>query len=55
MTRASRSSRSEWAQPRASTRQTDKIDDPLLQLMERLRTQNQFDVIKAARFAYRGE
>ena len=35
--------------------ETDKIDDPLLQLMERLRTQNQFDVIKAVRFAYRGE
>ena len=35
--------------------QTEKIDDPLLQLMERLRTQNQFDVIKAVRFAYRGE
>ena len=35
--------------------QTVKIDDPLLQLMERLRTQNQFDVIKAVRFAYRGE
>ena len=35
--------------------QTDKIDDPLLQLMETLRTQNQFEVIKAVRFAYRGE
>jgi len=35
--------------------QTAKIDDPLLQLMERLRTQNQFEVIKAVRFAYRGE
>jgi hypothetical protein len=33
----------------------DKIDDPLLQLMERLRTQGPFDVIKAVRFAYRGE
>ena len=35
--------------------QTVKIDDPLLQLMERLRTQNQFAVIKAVRFAYRGQ
>jgi eukaryotic-like serine/threonine-protein kinase len=35
--------------------ETEKIDDPLLQLMERLRTQNQFEVIKAVRFAYRGE
>ncbi len=35
--------------------QTEKINDPLLQLMERLRTQNQFEVIKAVRFAYRGE
>ena len=35
--------------------ETAKIDDPLLQLMEKLRTQNQFDVIKAVRFAYRGE
>jgi eukaryotic-like serine/threonine-protein kinase len=33
----------------------DKIDDPLPQLMEKLRTQNQFEVIKAVRFAYRGE
>jgi serine/threonine protein kinase len=35
--------------------ETEKIDDPLLQLMDRLRTQNQFEVIKAVRFAYRGE
>jgi hypothetical protein len=35
--------------------QTVKFDDPLLQLMQRLRTQNQFAVIKAVRFAYRGE
>ena len=35
--------------------ETAKIDDPLLQLMERLRTQNQFAVIKAVRFAYRGD
>jgi serine/threonine protein kinase len=35
--------------------ETAKIDDPLLQLMEKLRSQNQFDVIKAVRFAYRGE
>jgi hypothetical protein len=33
----------------------DKLDDPLLQLMERIRTQGHFDVIKAVRFAYRGE
>jgi hypothetical protein len=33
----------------------DKLDHPLLQLMERMRTQGQFDVIKTARFAYRGE
>jgi predicted Ser/Thr protein kinase len=33
----------------------DKLDDPLLQLMERMRTHGQFDVIKTARFAYRGE
>jgi hypothetical protein len=33
----------------------EKIDDPLLQLMGRLRTQYQFDVIKAVRFAYQGE
>jgi predicted Ser/Thr protein kinase len=32
-----------------------KIDDALLRLMERLRTQGPFDVIKAVRFAYRGE
>jgi hypothetical protein len=35
--------------------EADKIDDPLLQLMEKLRTKNQFEVIKAAQFAYRGE
>ncbi len=33
----------------------NKLDDPLLQLMERMRIRGQFDVIKAARFAYRGE
>jgi eukaryotic-like serine/threonine-protein kinase len=33
----------------------DRLDDPLLRLMERMRTQGQFDVIKAARFAYGGE
>jgi eukaryotic-like serine/threonine-protein kinase len=33
----------------------DKIDDPLLQLMERLSSQRPFDLIKAVRFAYRGE
>jgi hypothetical protein len=32
----------------------DKLADPLLQLMERMRTQGNFDVIKTARFAYRG-
>ncbi len=35
--------------------EADKLDDPLLQLMERMRTQGQFDVIQTARFAYRGE
>jgi hypothetical protein len=33
----------------------DTLDHPLLQLMERMRTQGQFDVIKTARFAYRRE
>jgi predicted Ser/Thr protein kinase len=33
----------------------DRIDDPLLQVMERLKAENQFDLIKAVRFAYRGE
>jgi eukaryotic-like serine/threonine-protein kinase len=40
---------------RAIDEETEKIDDRFLQLMERLRTQNQFDVIKAVQFAYRGE
>jgi hypothetical protein len=35
--------------------QTETIDDPLMQLMQRLRRQNQFEVVKAIRFAYRGE
>jgi len=35
--------------------ETVKIDDQLLHLMQRLRTSWQFDVIKAWRFAYRGE
>jgi hypothetical protein len=35
--------------------QTEKIDDPLVQLMERVRTRHQFEAIKAVRFAYRGE
>jgi predicted Ser/Thr protein kinase len=35
--------------------QTAKLDDPLMQLMERLRSRQQFDLIKAVRFAYRGE
>jgi hypothetical protein len=35
--------------------EADRIDDPLLQAMERLRAENQFDLIKAVRFAYRGE
>jgi serine/threonine protein kinase len=35
--------------------QTEKIDDPLLQLMQRLRTENQFEVVRAVRFAYKGE
>jgi predicted Ser/Thr protein kinase len=33
----------------------DKIDEPLLHLMERLRKEGQFDVIRPVRFAYRGE
>ena len=40
---------------RAIDAETEKIDDRLLQLMERLRTHNQFEVIKAVQFAYRGE
>ena len=40
---------------RSIDEQAEKIDDWLLQLMQRLRTKNQFDVIKAVRFAYRGE
>jgi hypothetical protein len=35
--------------------EADRIDDPLLQLMERLRSQDQFDMIRAVRFAYRGD
>jgi hypothetical protein len=35
--------------------QTEKIDDPLIQLLERLRTQTQFEVVKWVRFAYRGK
>jgi len=42
-------------QHRGINEEADKIDEPLLQLMERLKTQNQFDVIKAAQFVYRGE
>jgi hypothetical protein len=42
-------------QPRGIGDEPDKIDEPLLQLMERLRTEGPFDVIKAVRFAYRGE
>ncbi len=33
----------------------EKVDDPLLNLMERLRTDGGFEVIKAVRFAYGGE
>jgi predicted Ser/Thr protein kinase len=32
-----------------------KIDEPLLHLMERLRKEGRFDVIRPVRFAYRGE
>lgn len=35
--------------------EADKINEPLLQVMEKLRTQHQFEVIKVAQFAYRGE
>jgi serine/threonine-protein kinase len=55
----------ERGQPLAMTRsgqnrgidpgKVDAIDDPILQLMERLRTRAQFEVIQAVRFAYRGE
>ena len=51
--------------PAASTRsgqhrgidpgQLGTIDDPILRLMERLRTGSHFELIKAVRFAYRGE
>jgi Domain of unknown function (DUF4384) len=40
---------------RGIAEEADKIDEPVLKLMERLRTQNQFEVVKAAQFAYRGE
>jgi hypothetical protein len=40
---------------RGIAEEADKIDNPLLQLMERLRKQGPFDVIKAVRFAYRVE
>ncbi len=40
---------------RGIAEKADKLDEPLLQLMERLRTQGQFDVIKTAQIAYRGE
>jgi hypothetical protein len=33
----------------------EKVDDPLLRLMERVRTLYKFDATKAVRFAYRGE
>jgi hypothetical protein len=42
-------------QHRGIAAEASKIDEPLLKLMERLRTQGQFDVIKPVRFAYRGE
>ncbi len=32
----------------------ERVDDPLLQLMERLRSRGPFEAIKAVRFAYRG-
>jgi hypothetical protein len=35
--------------------QVGTIDDPILRLMERLRTSSDFAVLKAVRFAYRGE
>jgi hypothetical protein len=35
--------------------QPEPIDDPLLELMERLRAKGGFDVIKAVRFAYKGD
>jgi predicted Ser/Thr protein kinase len=42
-------------QHRGIDEEADKIDEPLLQLMERLRKEGQFDVIRPVRFAYRGE
>jgi hypothetical protein len=43
------------ARNRGIDSETVKIDDSLVNLMARLRTNWQFEVIKAVRFAYRGE
>jgi hypothetical protein len=45
----------EIEQHRGLGEQAVRIDDALLKLMERLRRQGQFDVIKTVRFAYQGE
>jgi predicted Ser/Thr protein kinase len=42
-------------QHRGIGEEADKVDDRLMQLMERLRSEGPFPVIKAVRFAYRGE
>src|SRR5205823_4488965 len=42
-------------QHRGIGEEAGKFDDPLLRLMERLRTEGPFELIKAVRFAYRGE
>jgi hypothetical protein len=42
-------------QHRGIEEEAGKIDEPLLQVMERLRRRGHFDVIKPVRFAYQGE
>jgi hypothetical protein len=42
-------------QHRGIGEEAGKIDEPLLHLMERLRKEGRFDVIRPVRFAYRGE
>jgi hypothetical protein len=41
--------------PRGIGDDPDSIVDPLLRVMERLRAENQFAMIKAVRFAYQGD
>jgi hypothetical protein len=40
---------------RGIAEEAQKIDDPLLRLIDRLETKHHFELIKAVRFAYRGE